>query len=749
MPTTSVPSSSWAIAASRKDIHISMLRKRTWRQCFSKPSEQTAPSPIPWQRQWKHTSTSKNNKPKQIKNMKRIAFESLRLLNFCGIRDKLIDFDGRSVIISARNGIGKSTVANAITYVLFGTDLRGCQFEIKTYDAEHKIIPEIEHSAELVMSVDGEPITLKRTLKDSWKGEQVKNTYTYFIDGEATSAGDFKKKVDEICPEITFRLASSPVYFLSKPWAEQRRFLEALVPARTPEDIAAGDTKFDPVLEAIKKESIDKLVSHLKYRKSEVQKLLEQIPTRVGELQKALPEKQDWESLKSDYKKLQEDHDTLQQNITKAMNGDADKLRRDGIQKRIDFAEKRKREMEKSARVQAGDAEAKHGSDLLNARLSTDKAKKVVEELQAKMDGYKDTELHINQQLEGIEKRAKDFNTKEQEICARKWEWNDKDNYCPHCGQAYPVADLTLMKQESEKRFKENQANDLKSLRTKFAEVQAEYTEANKLLEQLGEDRTVTTNQLVEAHKAAKEADKHLADLKKEEPKDEETLLAENPNYKQVVDELANLNVELEKPADDDEAQKKLIAEMSAKLSSVDTEINNLWQQIKPEDNYNVITKLIEEAQADKKKFQEQIDKLDEQLNIASEYYERSCSVLEEEVNKCFRFVKWSMFDTNLSGDKKPFCECYHDGVPYSSLNSSAKINAGIDIANTIANYYGVSVPIILDNCESNLHPLYSLGQQIRLLVTHDDELKVEQLIREEDKERVVNEVLNEQYPCK
>lgn len=665
----------------------------------------------------------------QIKNMKKITFESLRLLNFCGIRDARYDFGGHSVIISARNGAGKSTIAKAISYVLFVTDLRGNQFEIKTYDSNHRIIPEIEHSAELIMSVDGEPITLKRTLKDSWKGEQVKNTYTYFIDGDAVSAGDFKKKVDSICPEITFRLASSPIFFLSKPWTEQRQFLESLAPARGAEDVTDGDARFDPVVEALKKEPIDKLVSHLKYRKSEVQKLLDDVPTRLAELDKALPEKQDWEALKAEKAKLQSDYESTSQQLSKAKNGDANKVFQEGTLKRLEFAEKRKREMEKSARKQAGEEEVKHGSDLINARTTQQKASSMVSELQDKMDGFTDTEVHIKQQIEDAKAKVKNLNTQLHAVTDRKWEWDDKDNFCPHCGQPLPMDKLAQIKQESAQRFNERKANDLKALKEEFAQLNGEYNEANKLLAQLDEDRKITTNQLVEAQKALKEADKHLADVKADEPKGESMILGENPTYKQVIAEIADLNNKLENPAEaDNEEQQKLITDLAFKAEEIHTTIISLDAKLSFEKSYLNVSQLIEAAQADKKKFQEQIDELNDKLGLATEYYEKSCSILEEEVNKHFSFVKWSMFKSNLDGDKKPFCECYHDGVPYSSLNTSAKINAGIDIANTIASYYSVAVPIILDNCESNLHPLYSLGQQIRLSVTHDEEITITQI---------------------
>ena len=660
--------------------------------------------------------------------MKQITFDTLRLINFCGIRDAKLCFNGQSVIISGKNGIGKSTAAKAISYVLFGTDLRGNTFEIKTYDSEHRIIPEIEHSAELRMHVDDEPVTLKRTLTDSWNKDSVKNSYKYFVNDENTSAGDFKKYVEGICPEVVFRLASSPIFFLSKNWQEQRKFLETLTTAPSADAITGGDAKYDFVVEALKKESIDKLVSHLKYKRNEVQKLLDSMPTKLSTLKQTLPEKQDWDALRLEKEAIEKEHANIQQKLFDAKNGNANSIVKDGIKKRIELAEKRIREMEKSARVMAGEAEVKHSSDLINARTAHQKASSVVSELQAKMGGFTDTEVHINQQIDDAKASVKALNDKQTKIFSMVWTWDDENNYCPHCGQLLPVGKVTQLKEESEKRFREKKASDIKKLQEQFMAIQGEYTDANKLLEQLNEERKVTTNQLVEANKALKEAEKHLADVKDDEPKGYSVLLAENPNYREVVNELDALNKQLESPVEGDEDTKELIASLESQLSAIQARAKENYQKAKDEDAYIKVSNLIKEALDSKKTYQEQIDDLNNQIDIAAEYYEKSCSILEEEVNKHFSFVKWSMFKSNLNGEKLPFCECYHDGVPYSSLNTSAKINAGIDIANTIARYYQVSVPIILDNCESNLHPLYSLGQQIRLSVTPNVELVVKQL---------------------
>ena len=130
--------------------------------------------------------------------MKKIIIKKLRLLNFCGIRDAEYEFSEKLTIVSGGNGRGKSTIANAIMYVLFGTDMAGNSLDIKTFDKNHEIIKEIPHEAELTLLVDGDQIVLKRTLTDSWKGSKCMNTYKYYVDGDVTTAGDFKKIVEDI-----------------------------------------------------------------------------------------------------------------------------------------------------------------------------------------------------------------------------------------------------------------------------------------------------------------------------------------------------------------------------------------------------------------------------------------------------------------------------------------------------------------------------------------------------------------------
>ena len=47
-------------------------------------------------------------------------------------------------------------------------------------------------------------------------------------------------------------------------------------------------------------------------------------------------------------------------------------------------------------------------------------------------------------------------------------------------------------------------------------------------------------------------------------------------------------------------------------------------------------------------------------------------------------------------------CDTLIKGVPFQDANNAAKINAGIDIINTLTDHYDITAPIFVDNrsCE-------------------------------------------------
>lgn len=659
--------------------------------------------------------------------MKTIKFDKLKLLNFCGIREGEYEFGDNITVISGKNGIGKSTLASAITYVLFGSDIGGRSLDIKTLDENNNVIKDVPHEAELTLSVDESVITLKRTLTDSWKGDSVKNTFKYFINGEVATAGDFKKTVDGICQEKTFRLCSSPTEFVSMNWQDQHAFLSTLVPAVTFDDVAKGDEKYDFIADSVKKNATGSLIKHLKYNRSEVQKNLDQVPTRLTELNKLLPSNEEnWEELEQSLTGKKNEYKEVLSKITSINRGNSNDVVKAGISQKLSFANKRIANMEKSARNEAEKEAEKHQSDIITCNDAVTKAQREVEDLKATIRSCTDTRVNVGKQLEDAKARAKEGSKEFKEVSSSKWSWNDDDSFCPHCGQILPQDKLQEIKKASNEKFNQDKADRLRELTELATSIKKEISESNTILKDNEDKEAEALGKLKTARENLSSAERELEKVKLENPKTYEVILSEKEEYAKVKEEIGQLQAELEKPTATNEEAQKLLSELSPVRDSLMKEIDELEKRYAQKESVDKIKSRIGEVNEDKKKFQSQIDELDRQIDIASDYIKRSFEILSERVNDKFSFVKWIMFQTTNDGEKKPYCECSHNGIPYSALNDASKINAGIDIAHTISTFYEVSVPMLIDGCESVQKPIYEGGQQIRFSVGNSNILDFE-----------------------
>ena len=89
-----------------------------------------------------------------------------------------------------------------------------------------------------------------------------------------------------------------------------------------------------------------------------------------------------------------------------------------------------------------------------------------------------------------------------------------------------------------------------------------------------------------------------------------------------------------------------------------------------------------------------------------------------------FNMANFVLFRKNISNDGiEQCCDTLVNDVPYKSINDAARINVGMDIISTFIDYYGVAVPIFVDNAESvtDLNMINGKTQIIRLVVSKDD----------------------------
>jgi hypothetical protein len=81
------------------------------------------------------------------------------------------------------------------------------------------------------------------------------------------------------------------------------------------------------------------------------------------------------------------------------------------------------------------------------------------------------------------------------------------------------------------------------------------------------------------------------------------------------------------------------------------------------------------------------------------------------------------MFENQLNGGISETCEALVNGVPFSSLNTATKVNAGIDVINALSKFYETQVPIFIDNRESVTNILENTKQIVNLVVDSECEI--------------------------
>lgn len=676
--------------------------------------------------------------------MKEICIYELHLRYFKGAEKADYEFSSRINVVKGCNGIGKSTIADAISWVLFGTNQAGdTKFGIKTKDEHGNEIEDVEHSVEIRLCtrddsdfLEGIPLwtgnhLLTRILTETRKKDgSVTNNYTYKVDGEVVTAGDFKKVVDGICPEKVFRLCSSPYAFVGMEWSEQRKMLNDMYGVPSVEDVTGGDARFDAVKELLEKEDIDKELKHLKYNRKEIQDKLDEVPVRLTSLNKVLPNGENWDEIEKLILEKRKEITETRKSLNAIANGGADFVRRCQNINTLNLDHKRKRIMEGSAQRMLGEiikanAEAKTACD-----KAVTEAEQTVEDLKKKVKSYDESINRCNTRISELNAEMADGAAKWNIIKARTWEWNEDDAFCPTCKQPLPEDQVQKIKEESEKAFLNNQAEDLKKLRNDATKIKEDVKACEKEIESLKLDQKTAQTQLDKAEVVLKEAQKALEEQVKKgnEKVSVETLLAEKPEYKQVCDRIEKIEAEQEKPSDEgmSEENKKMKADLEKKIKDQEAELDVLHARLSVRAQWEKVSEQIKAVKNDRKVWQEQLDELDDKIEAVSDYQKMACEAMENIVNKHFKIVKWSMFRRQLDGTDKPWCECSMDGVPYADLNTAKKINAGLDIARALKEYYQVNVPCVIDNAETVLEPLYDGGQQIRLTVTEDKELKIE-----------------------
>lgn len=175
--------------------------------------------------------------------IKRISWQ-----NFKGLADGSIQADGQDVLVSGRNGVGKSTIASMLPYVLFGKrwDCKTAG-SLRSFDEDGFTYKDGQiHFAEI--SFDN-GFTLRRTQIDAPNLDGNTSTSRYF-NGDKVSAERFNAIVDEFTNGAG-ELAINPAAFTDKLKSEEQREFLVSHFAETTESSLLDSEKFSELKAAV------------------------------------------------------------------------------------------------------------------------------------------------------------------------------------------------------------------------------------------------------------------------------------------------------------------------------------------------------------------------------------------------------------------------------------------------------------------------------------------------------------------
>ena len=390
-----------------------------------------------------------------------IKFKKIRIRNFRGLVSFEANLEGRSVRIAGANGLGKSSVADAITWVLFGKDSRRrTAFPIDPVDDEGRIIHNLDVSVELEMLIDGQPTTLRRRRQEKWvqkRGmtrEQLDgHQTTCYIDGRPLPSSDFSSHVDTIVKEELFCALTTPDYFPSLPMDQQYRLLVKIVGTRSLAEIAAKDEEAMKVVDELGQRSLDQYRQGLSYDLQRTRKEQELIPVRLSEVQGFIEQVKakgaDGKTAQRHAKGIEEKLRQVTQEID-SMAGvvRAENARYNDQRAYIQQLRQQRAAIEDRIEKQNREARTLHQSLVCKAK----------EELEATEERHTAAKTMLGlheRRLKDLEQQLEDFRRRWKEVERLSFSWNAEEAVCPTCGQPLPQDQADQKRVEAEMRFNE------------------------------------------------------------------------------------------------------------------------------------------------------------------------------------------------------------------------------------------------------------------------------------------------------
>lgn len=633
--------------------------------------------------------------------MTKLTLISLKLTNFKSVRDSKFEPFGQDFDIYASNGVGKTTLADAYSWLLFGKDsLQRADFQIKTNGPDGTPIPMIDHTVVGEFQIDGKTLILERTYREEWeqkRGSESKeftgHKSVYKIDGVPHIATDYKKRVESLCDEKTFRALTDPTYFNSiLPWQDRRKILLATEPNINDADVMNMDPRLKPLAKSLNGRSPDDHKVVLTSRRKELNDEMKSTPLRIDEANRSIVEIAPGDHIAEII--LREARvASLQEKKAQVNSGGAIA----DLQVKVREIEGKQIEIKNSYLTQGNPSR----DEALREKA---KVEREIVDIQQAIARTESQLKFIGIDIQSFGTRRADKKAELDKLSATEFA---SDSNCFACHQPLPEdkvegqrAEWNANKASSRERIIAEGKQIRAQLDVKQEEWNAKSVELDEFIAML-ENTKLTLSKIVIPEESA-QADPTA-----------------DPKYIALATTKASL---LERMVKAKESVNDEVSAIDAEITRANELLKQSRDAVAMAERNESVKARVAELVAKQKEFAKEFEKTEQELFLIDLFIRTKCNLLTDRINSRFKITTFKLFDENINGGIQPVCTPMVNNVAYDAgLNHASCINSGLDVINVLSEHFGFAPPIFVDGAESVTDLLPTAGQQIRLIVSAAD----------------------------
>lgn len=652
--------------------------------------------------------------------MKQLKIKSLKLTNFKG-QTRDVQLEGDNIVVSGRNGAGKTTLFKAWSWLITGiTDAHNVANH-ELYDNKAELSPDTPLAeVEASILLDDFEYKMKRTAKAKFtrpRGQEEyekakSDEYKLYIDDIEYSSTNFKAWIDKnVAPTDALVYCLNGEFFANLSIDDKDKAIKII--HNIVGEINKSDFKgeYGLLFKTMERLSLSEIKAQTKAK-------MKPVKDRINILPEVIASK---ESEVSKYREI--DFDGIAKDILKTENEikTLDSTMSNSSESLKPYIDKRNKELSEIERLKILLSEKK----IAYNREQASKPNKAQEELQkafnenlAIKQRNKQLQDDFDRSLYNVSTLKKDASIIEKELTGLRTQLAEvkgrvfEAESCAYCGQELPLEKIEVLKA----KFNTQKESDRQII---VAKGKSKAEQLSKINDTIAGLESKSANGLI----LEPLIDLTELDAKARAEVSEMVSFESTSEYKTLTDSISKAESSLTTIPSID------TAELSSKKVELMEKLKVLNQKYGEK---SIILDLENELENLRNEQRTQTNALAalQRIEIEIENYEREkATIASSKVNDLLEYCMIETQEKQKDGNYKDSCTILlRNGVKYSTANNGSRILALVDIQRMFSRYYGIAMPIWIDEClilDEDKRPRYD-NTQVICIIRDNCDLKIE-----------------------